>query len=111
MTTFVTFLLFFTYASLAGRVEQDVFFFQSKVSAVLKNMEFRHVSEPFAANSFAKAETVQDIHAYLEGPFYKLLWTAESFDGDASFPTRAAYASNLGVQSAAVPAAARGGWN
>ena len=99
MTTFVTFLLFFTYASLAGRVEQDVFFFQSKVSAVLKDMEFRHVSEPFAANSFAKAETVQDIHAYLEGPFYKLLWTAESFDGDASFPTRAAYASSSSSSS------------
>ena len=100
MTIFIFFLVFFTYASLAGRVESDVFFFQSKVSGALRQSEFLHADKPGAPVTFETMQTVDDVYSFLEGPLYETLWTAESFDGDESFPPPASYT----VQGGSAPA-------
>ena len=81
LATFSIFLVLFTVATLADSNEDD-YNFVKVLSSHFTEEEF---DAPYShvRKSFADVETVADIHDYLEDPFFRLVTSSDSFDGEA----------------------------
>ena len=82
MMGYLIFLVLFTIVHIVGRQNEDIYFFAHGIRNQLVGLEFNAADAPQWKKTFMNIETVADLKQYLDGPFYKVLYTDASFDNN-----------------------------